>query len=139
MSTDVPPASRRCQEKRYAAALPTVSVVIPFFEEHWTTLLRTVVSVANRSPKHLLKQIILVDDGSTMKGGLLVTNIMTIILLYYSVITYWRWQAYICFSCFTLSYAIVLSFTFLKARHISATGNRNRKNRRVITEMQISL
>ncbi|XP_069970748.1 N-acetylgalactosaminyltransferase 6 [Penaeus vannamei] len=60
----------KCQEKRYAAALPTVSVVIPFFEEHWTTLLRTVVSVANRSPKHLLKQIILVDDGSTMKAFL---------------------------------------------------------------------
>lgn len=127
MSTDVPPASRRCQEKRYAAALPTVSVVIPFFEEHWTTLLRTVVSVANRSPKHLLKQIILVDDGSTMKGGLLVTNIMTIILLYYSVITYWRWQAYICFSCFTLSYAIALFHFSESETHLSHWEQKQKK------------
>lgn len=60
----------KCREKKYSARLPTVSVVIPFFEEHWTTLLRTVVSVVNRSPPHLLREIILVDDGSTMKDFL---------------------------------------------------------------------
>lgn len=56
----------KCKAKVYSEKLPTVSVVIPFFEEHWTTLLRTVVSVVNRSPKELLKEIILVDDGSSM-------------------------------------------------------------------------
>ena len=58
----------RCAQKKYFEKLPTVTVVIPFFEEHWTTLLRTVVSVVNRSPKELLKQIVLVDDGSTIKS-----------------------------------------------------------------------
>lgn len=60
----------KCALKRYSERLPTVSVVIPFFEEHWTTLLRTVVSVVHRSPPEILRQIILVDDGSTMKDFL---------------------------------------------------------------------
>ncbi|MPC07536.1 putative polypeptide N-acetylgalactosaminyltransferase 10 [Portunus trituberculatus] len=59
-----------CALKKYSERLPTVSVVIPFFEEHWTTLLRTVVSVMHRSPPEILRQIILVDDGSTMKDFL---------------------------------------------------------------------
>ncbi|XP_042231960.1 polypeptide N-acetylgalactosaminyltransferase 10-like isoform X2 [Homarus americanus] len=60
----------KCKTKLYSAKLPTVSIVIPFFEEHWTTLLRTVVSVVKHSPRHLLKEIILVDDGSTIKDFL---------------------------------------------------------------------
>jgi len=54
----------RCKTRQYLAKLPSVSVVIIFFNEHFKTLLRSVYSVINRSPTELLKQIVLVDDGS---------------------------------------------------------------------------
>lgn len=42
-----------------------MSIVIPFYNDHLSTLLRTVYSVVNRSPRHLLKEVILVNDQST--------------------------------------------------------------------------
>lgn len=55
----------QCKKLQYLKELPTVSVVIPFYNDHLSTLLRTVYSVINRSPKELLKEVILVNDHST--------------------------------------------------------------------------
>ncbi|XP_028317434.1 polypeptide N-acetylgalactosaminyltransferase 12 [Gouania willdenowi] len=59
-----------CKELKYDyRSLPTTSVVIAFYNEAWSTLLRTVHSVLETSPDILLKEVVLVDDYSD-KGHL---------------------------------------------------------------------
>jgi len=57
-----------CRMIGYSEDLPDASVIITFYNEAWRTLLRTIHSVIDQSPSRLLREIILIDDGST--GGL---------------------------------------------------------------------
>ncbi|KAL9922547.1 polypeptide N-acetylgalactosaminyltransferase 9 isoform 2-T4 [Glossina fuscipes fuscipes] len=61
------PRDSWCKESgRYLDSLPATDVIICFHNEAWSVLLRTVHSVLDRSPEHLIGKIILVDDYSDM-------------------------------------------------------------------------
>ncbi|XP_013931704.1 PREDICTED: polypeptide N-acetylgalactosaminyltransferase 5 [Thamnophis sirtalis] len=71
--SDLIPVDRAIDDTRPAGCsdllvhndLPTTSVIMCFVDEVWSTLLRSVHSILNRSPPESIKEIILVDDFST--------------------------------------------------------------------------
>nr|XP_014347308.1 PREDICTED: polypeptide N-acetylgalactosaminyltransferase 11 isoform X3 [Latimeria chalumnae] len=64
---DVPDTRHQnCEEKSYPFNLPSASVVVCFYNEAFSALLRTVHSVLDRTPAYLLHEVILVDDYSEL-------------------------------------------------------------------------
>ncbi|KAA0723770.1 Polypeptide N-acetylgalactosaminyltransferase 18 [Triplophysa tibetana] len=53
-----------CKNITYSSNLPQVSIVFIFVNEALSVILRSIRSAMNRTPSHLLKEIILVDDNS---------------------------------------------------------------------------
>ncbi|KAI0216981.1 Polypeptide N-acetylgalactosaminyltransferase 4 [Lamellibrachia satsuma] len=61
--TDVRPAA--CRDRRYDVQ-QTVSVVIDFFDYQFFDLKTTLGSVLAHTPAHFIREIIIIDDGSTL-------------------------------------------------------------------------
>uniref|UniRef100_A0A3Q4HPC9 Polypeptide N-acetylgalactosaminyltransferase n=1 Tax=Neolamprologus brichardi TaxID=32507 RepID=A0A3Q4HPC9_NEOBR len=63
----------RCLKKSYPKDLPSLSVVLIYLDEALSVLQRALRSIIDRTPKNLLKEIIMVDDHSSnenLKGDL---------------------------------------------------------------------
>ncbi|KAF7248207.1 Polypeptide N-acetylgalactosaminyltransferase 5 [Varanus komodoensis] len=65
---------QRCSDLLVHDDLPTTSIIMCFVDEVWSTLLRSVHSVLNRSPPQFVKEVILVDDFSTKGEAVAVLN-----------------------------------------------------------------
>lgn len=62
-----------CLKKTYPKDLPTLSVVLIYLNEALSVIKRALRSIIDRTPKNLLKEIIMVDDNSSnenLKGDL---------------------------------------------------------------------
>ncbi|XP_051786745.1 probable polypeptide N-acetylgalactosaminyltransferase 8 isoform X2 [Erpetoichthys calabaricus] len=65
LNRDIPETrDPRCLKKNYTDDLPSISVTLIYLDEALTILQRAIRSIIDRTPSHLLKEIILVDDHS---------------------------------------------------------------------------
>ncbi|KAK3788268.1 hypothetical protein RRG08_027002 [Elysia crispata] len=69
---EIPLEIPECQhfvETLRTSDLPTASIVMPMHNEMWSTLMRTVFSILDAGPYHLIQEIVFVDDASTNDGN----------------------------------------------------------------------
>ena len=98
----------RCKRWNYPSTqyLPTASVILVFYDEGWSVLLRTVHSVINTSPPELLQEVVLIDDGSSV-GMFFKTDLLfksTVFRFRVPKATIRRLHKTLAWSCETLSY-----------------------------------
>ncbi|KAI4803405.1 hypothetical protein KUCAC02_006954 [Chaenocephalus aceratus] len=55
----------RCADKEYPKDLPSMSVILIYLDEALSIIKRAIRSIIDKTPAHLLKEIILVDDYSS--------------------------------------------------------------------------
>lgn len=55
-----------CKERKYPDDMPSASVIMVFYNEAPSVVLRTVHSVLNKSPTYLIHEILLYDDASDL-------------------------------------------------------------------------
>ncbi|XP_046878967.1 probable polypeptide N-acetylgalactosaminyltransferase 8 [Hypomesus transpacificus] len=66
LNRDIPDTrDPRCAQRKYTQDLPTLSVVLIYLDEALSIIKRAVRSVIDKTPSHLLKSIVLVDDHSS--------------------------------------------------------------------------
>uniref|UniRef100_A0A3P8YRV3 Polypeptide N-acetylgalactosaminyltransferase n=1 Tax=Esox lucius TaxID=8010 RepID=A0A3P8YRV3_ESOLU len=55
----------KCGQKKYPKELPSIAVVLIYLDEALSIIKRAMRSIVDRTPEHLLREIILVDDNSS--------------------------------------------------------------------------
>lgn len=58
------PRHKECQKLSYSPDLPTASVIICYYHEDLTVLLRTIHSVLDRTPPSILNEVLVINDHS---------------------------------------------------------------------------
>ena len=76
--------------KTYPKDLPSIGVVLIYLDEALSILKRAIRSIIDRTPKSLLKEIILVDDHS--RNGLSLFNRLILLQRYYFSAKLFLWE-----------------------------------------------